>query len=302
MKRVTYKNIIERQNNKNDFKDFPKLKDILVDLSVKNVPTVTRTLRLVGNPIYFKEYSNKKWIPGEKGRTEKVDFPDSEINKKITRIGHDDEDLCPWKQMGYVGSTKYAQRCLELQEDGTWFPKILCKGPSIFDEFFTWEQGRHEESEKDPTLTTFLGGDFAPSVRIKATYDSSKLGDVNYKVFVNSKDTELTEDMINLLREVREPSADELNSLMAEYNADRENDESMAEWRDYFEYSYDLKRIFKFTPPMEETSEETSEVKVSDILDDSDDVEKNTKTMVSDETSENSEAESEGDDFADITW
>jgi len=76
---------------------------------------------------------------------------------------------------------------------------------------------------------------------------------------IGSKDVELKEDLINLLRAVREPSADELNNLRSEYNADREENDSMPEWRDYYEYSFDLNRIFKYTPPVgESTSSATS--------------------------------------------
>jgi hypothetical protein len=258
MKRVTYKNIIERKNNSN-YSDLPKLSDILVDLSVKNTKKVVRSLRLIGLPIEFYEYNANKRDPENRGKFIKVPFPDADKNNKITRIGHEDRSKCPWYAAGYVGSKRYAVRCLEKQEDETWLPKILCKGSSIFGEFATWELGRIEEG--DPTTSKFLGGDSAPIVRVQATFDKEKLGDVDYKVFVNSKDMELTEDLINLMRSIREPSADELSALRKEYNKDREEDESMPEWRDYFEYGYDLRRIFKFTPPMVE-SETKSEAPV----------------------------------------
>ena len=47
MKRVTYKTVGERKNNQ-DYSELPKLKDILVDLSVKKEPKVVRKLRLIG--------------------------------------------------------------------------------------------------------------------------------------------------------------------------------------------------------------------------------------------------------------
>jgi hypothetical protein len=273
MKRVTYKTIAERKNN-SEFSDLPKLGDILVNLSVKNSPKVVRTLRLVGNPIEFWEYNAKKRVIGKKGEkvqcedgkvreagtSYEVPFPDADKNNKITRIGHEERSQCPWYKMGYSGSKKYAVRCLEKQDDGTWIPKILCKGPTIFDEFSKWEMSRHSDKDEAEAagekfdLSTFLGGDKAPTVKVQAVADSSKLGGVAYTVLIGSKDVELKEDLINLLRAVREPSADELNNLRSEYNADREEDDSMPEWRDYYEYSFDVNRIFKYTPLVTESS------------------------------------------------
>jgi hypothetical protein len=263
MKRVTYKSITERKNN-SEYTDLPKLRDILVDLSVKSTPKVERKLRLVGLPIKFYEYNDKKRLPGEKNKTEKVPFPDADKTKMITRIGaftqredgSDDRSMCPWYQAGYIGSRKFAVKCFEQQPDKTWLPKILCKGPSVFDEFGKWEQNQLINLEEDPSLCTFLGGDLAPVVRIVATADDSKLGGVDYSVFAGSVNVEINEEMINMLRKIYEPKADDLNKLRSEYLADLEEDESLPEWRDYFEYGYDLRRIFKYTPPIGEKNAE----------------------------------------------
>ncbi len=256
MKRVTPKTLQERQNNKGKYADLPKLRDILVDLSVKNTPKVVRKLRLIGPPNEITEIQDKKayYVEGPDGKkirkTEKVPFPDAHKNSSPTRIGHDDAKQCPWRQMGYVGTTRFVQRCLEEQEDGTWAHKILVKGPAIFDALFNWEQSRREEG--DPDISTFLGGDSAPVIRIAAVQDSSKLGGVDYTVGINSKDMPLTEEHINLLRSVREPSADDLNSYRKDWNDARQFDTDMPEWRDYFEFGHDVRRIFKFTPPAED--------------------------------------------------
>jgi hypothetical protein len=257
MKRVTPKTLAERQTNKNKFTDLPKLKDILVDLSVKNTPKVKRKLRLIGPAVEFAEIQDKKRIPGEKN-TERVPFPDAHKNGSPTRIGHDDDKLCPWRKMGYTYARRFAQRCIEEQEDGTWVHKILVKGPMVFDFFFDWEAGRREEAEGDTDVSTFLGGDVAPTVRIEANFDSSKLGNVDYTLACSAKDMVLTEEYINMLRAVREPSVDELNTYRAEYNEARESDPEMPEWRDYFEYGHDIRRIFKYTPPIEDSNDSES--------------------------------------------
>ena len=299
MKRVTPKTLAERQANKSKFTDLPKLKDILVDLSVKNTPTVVRKLRLIGPAVEFSEIQDKKRI--NKTTTERFPFPDADKNGSPTRIGHDDDKQCPWRTMGYIASRRFAQRCLEEQPDGTWAHKIIVKGPMVFDPLFDWEAGRREE--EDPDISTFLGGDVAPTVKITAMFDASKLGNVDYKIAVGAKDLPLTEDMINLLRSVREPGVDELNTYRAEYNEGR--DENIdPEWRDYFEYGHDIRRIFKYTPPIEEesgsneTQSDTAPAKVSAEVDEDEDedfVEVETKTAVKDSDSSDSELE-------DLTW
>ena len=94
MKRVTPKSLQDRQNNKGKYADLPKLKDILVDLSVKNNPKVVRKLRLIGDPMEFTEMQDKVRIPNSK-ETKRVPFPDAAKNASPTRIGHDDPALCP---------------------------------------------------------------------------------------------------------------------------------------------------------------------------------------------------------------
>jgi hypothetical protein len=132
---------------------FPKLGDILVNLSVKNTPKVTRKLRLIGDPYMFFEFTDKQYVPNPtndpavRGKTVKVPFPDADVNKSFNRIGHDEPSQCPWKKMGYICTTQFAQNCLEKQDDGTWVVKILKKGKSIFQELAKWQNGRLKDME-----------------------------------------------------------------------------------------------------------------------------------------------------------
>lgn len=303
MKRVTPKSIQERKARNSDL---PKLKDILVQLSVKDTPKVVKKLRLVGPPMQISEVQNKKAYyvtdtsdpTGKKKirKTEKVEFPDADRNSYPTRIGHDDPDQCPWRKMGYVINTRYVQKVLEEQEDGSWVHKILVKGPTVFDPLFSWEQNRREEVEDDPSLSTFLGGDSAPIVKITAKADSSKLGGVDYDVAVLSKDIELEEEHINLLRAVRVPSVDELNTLRSQYNEDREEDPELPEWRDYFEYGHDIARIFKFTPPL------TTDPVNSRVMKEEEEDEEYTPTAVSVEEDLTEEKEEVDVEIEDLNW
>jgi len=270
MKRVTFKSANERKTSQ--YQDLPKLKDILVDLKVtQDNPKVVRKLRLIGTAMQFMEYTAKKRIPKEEQvgskYFEEVPFPDAEENKNYSRIGHDDPSKCPWRKMGYIATKKFAIRVLEEQEDGTWVPKILCKGPSVFTEFFNWEQGRAEENEENGSkLSSALGGEKAPVVRITATYVPGKLGNVEYKVHVASKDMVITEEIVNALRAVREPSADELNQLRKEYAEELELEPTLPEWHDWYEYSHDLRKIFQYTPPKTENSTNASDEEEEDAI------------------------------------
>lgn len=251
MARVTYKTFNERPKSSSDF---PKLTDILVGLSVnKQTTSVTRKLRMIGYPIEFIEYNAKKYVPGEKGKKVDCPFPDADTNKRITRIGPADKSGI-WAELGYVGSRRFAQKCFELNEDKTWTHKILCKGPSVFEPMFNWEEARH--TEEDPELSTFLGGENAPIVRIEATYNPDKMGNVDYKILIGSKDQPVTEDMINDMRLIREPSAEDLLAIQEEIEADRENDPTLAAWLPWYEYGHDIEKIFK-TSVIESDKEES---------------------------------------------
>jgi hypothetical protein len=158
MKRVTPKTIQERKNSRANFADLPKLRDIVVDLSVKNTPKVVRKLRFDGPPVEIAEIQDKvaTWSNDDSGKrvreTKKVPFPDADKNGSPTRIGHDNADECPWRKMGYVVTRRFVQRCLEEQEDGSWSHKILVKGPAIFDE--AW--GAVSSDEKLDHVAKFL--------------------------------------------------------------------------------------------------------------------------------------------------
>jgi hypothetical protein len=87
---------------------------------------------------------------------------------------------------------------------------------------------------------------------------------VDYSVFAGTVNVEINEDMINMLRKIYEPKADDLNKLRAEYLADMEEDESLPDWRDYFEYGFDLRRIFKYNPPIADQKAEQKSVLASE--------------------------------------
>lgn len=266
MKIVTPKTLQESKSKSNN--ELPSLKTITVDLSVKNQPEVTRKLRMVGHAMEFYEVQDKVRV----GKNEfvKKPFPDAHLNSNFTRIAHEDPEKCPWRKLGYVLSKRYAQRCFEQQEDGSWVHKILVKGPLVFNPLFDWEKGRRDEAadDNDDSLSTFLGSKVAPAVKIVAVHDSSKLGQVDYTVHVNTKDMELTEDMINMLRAVRVPPADELSAFRSNYQKLIDEGHDIPEFQDYFTYGHDIARIFKFTPMKEDTAQSAPKTETSSAFDD----------------------------------
>ena len=153
---------------------FPRLQDILVNLSVKDSPKVVRRLKLIGDPYMFIEYTDKVYVPNPgndpslRGKTMKVPFPDAHLNKSFNRIGNDDVTQCPWKKMGYIGNVQYAQNVIEKQEDGTWEVKILKKGKSIFNRIAEQTIQNYEDQENEDGDGRHYGTRNSPCVKITA--------------------------------------------------------------------------------------------------------------------------------------
>ena len=277
MRRATNRTITERQNGGGR----SNYKDMIVQLKPDDATGQTvRNLRIVGLPIEYKDFTAKKRNANNPKEFDKVSFPDEALNKSFSRIGHDDENQCPWKKLGFISSNKYSVNVLERQKDGTSIPKVLNKGIQIFQEFTKWELANHEMNLEngDDSLCTALGGAVAHDVRIKAEKNASALGGVKYTVAVNPKTSILSEEEIEMLRAIHEPTAAELAADRAAYEADREQDNAdrdasaeynkkyapMPEWEDFFTYGHDLAKIFKHTPiRTAEAATETSELAMS---------------------------------------
>jgi len=241
---------------------FPRLQDILVNLSVKDTPKVVRRLKLIGDPYMFIEYTDKVYVPNPtqdpslRGKTMKVPFPDAHLNKLFNRIGHDDVSQCPWKKMGYIGNVQFAQNVLEKQEDGSWEVKILKKGKSIFNRIAEQTIQNYEDQENEDGDGRHYGTRNSPCVKITAAATGKEPPlSVDYTLYFEGKPTYITDDMIELLRKAGEPAVADLEKERLSYEADRKSDPNMPKWEDFFSYGYPLNRIFKFTPPRGEDVE-----------------------------------------------
>jgi hypothetical protein len=253
LKRMSTNALLNMKSPTSGGSSYPKLGEILVNLSTKE-GMVERKLKLVGDPIAFLEYTDKVYVPGQKGKTQRVPFPDADINKGFTRIGHEDPSQCPWKAAGYIPTVKFAQNVLEQQADGTWVPKILKAGKSIFLEFAKWQSGRVNELEdldedEVDDFITHLGTRRSMMVRVKAIPTGKEPPQsVEYTVTVGSKEIKVTDEMVEALKAAGEPDPKVLEEERTNYNADRAEDPTMPAWEDFFTYGYDLKKIFKFQP------------------------------------------------------
>jgi hypothetical protein len=253
LKRMSTNALLNMKSPTTSGNSYPKLSEILVNLSTKE-GEVERKLKLVGDPLAFLEYTDKVYVPGQKGKTQRVPFPDAELNKGFTRIGHEDPSQCPWKAAGYIPSLKFAQNVLEQQADGTWVPKILKAGKSIFLEFAKWQSGRVKELkdlEEDEVegFITHLGTRRSMMVRVIATPTGKEPPQsVEYTVTVSSREVKVTDEMVEALKAAGEPTPEVIAKERELYNTDRGQDPTMPAWEDFFTYGYDLKKIFKFQP------------------------------------------------------
>ena len=255
--------------------NYPKWADMMVNLSVKEQKKVVRKLKLVGEPYEFTEYVDKQYVPNPtndpalKGKTVRVPFPDADVKKSFTRIGNDDDpENCPWKKLGYISTTQYAQNCFEKQDDGTWAVKILKKGKSIFRDIAKEQIDRLSNEDLDEDDPKHFGTRNSPCVRITAEatgYEGPK--SVEYKVGFDPKSTYITDEMIEQLRKVGEPSAEDLKKERDLYNRDRKSDPSLPEWEDFYFYGYPLHKIFKHTP-IAGTETETAKATPKHVEDD----------------------------------
>lgn len=219
-----------------------------------------RYLRIIGCPIQFRQFTDKKpdWDrrnAGEKGATKKVPFPDALLNAKYNRIGTENDPAygeCPWQKLGYISSNRYAVNVLERQPDGTSVVKILEKGAMIFNKLMEYETTNRETNDENPNdepQCVMLGGVIAHDVKIKAKANpSNAMGGVDYVISVHPKKTQVTEEEIAMLKALGCPTDEEIANERAAYEKDRKVDTQLPEWEDWYLYGYNISNIFKPTP------------------------------------------------------
>jgi len=255
------------QNMKNEPSTGGNYKGIKwVDLKVdKNTPSKQVMLRLVGFPYAYKEASGyqQKLNPATK-KMEWVEtgFHDDNMyeKKKFNRICTENNPkygVCPWESAGYRVTQKFAQNVIirKPYKDAngkTFFENevaVLQKGKMLFIEGILKKEEENElanenagiDADDPDAACTFLGGEKAHNIIIKVDYNPKQPNNPDYTISVVPKADVISESDIALLAEAGIPTDEELEEIFSD-------DPELRGYPIWFNYGYQLNKIFKPTP------------------------------------------------------
>ena len=236
-----------------------------VDLKVdKNNPTKQVTLRLIGFPFAYREHTGyvQKLNPAtKKNEWVETGFHDDENyeKKKFTRIcteNHPNYGACPWCSAGYRVTQKFAQNVLlrtpYRDENGKVQFKsevaILQKGKMLFIDGILKKEEENElqnensglEADDPDAACTFLGGEKAHNIIIKADYNPKQPNNPDYTISVVNKADVISQSDIDMLTVIGKPSAEELQQMYAD-------DPDLRNYPDWFNFGYQFQKIYKPT-------------------------------------------------------
>jgi len=236
-----------------------------VDLKVdKNNPTKQVTLRLIGFPFAYREHTGyvQKLNPAtKKNEWVETGFHDDENyeKKKFTRIcteNHPNYGACPWCSAGYRVTQKFAQNVLlrtpYRDENGKVQFKsevaILQKGKMLFIDGILKKEEENElqnensglEADDPDAACTFLGGEKAHNIIIKADYNPKQPNNPDYTISVVNKADIISQADIDMLTVIGKPSAEELQQMYAD-------DPDLRNYPDWFNFGYQFQKIYKPT-------------------------------------------------------
>lgn len=237
-----------------------------VDLKVdKNNPTKQVTVRLIGFPFGYREhtgYVQKLNQATKKNEWVETGFHDDEMyeKKKFSRIcteNHPNHGACPWCAAGYRVTQKFAQNVLlrtPFKDDNgkVQFSSevaILQKGKMLFvDGILKKEEENELQNENsgldadDPDAAcTFLGGEVAHNIIIKAEFNAKQPNNPDYTISVVNKKDIITQDDIDMLAAVGQPTSEELEQIYSD-------DPDLRNYPDWFNFGYQFQKIYKPTP------------------------------------------------------
>jgi hypothetical protein len=236
-----------------------------VDLKVdKNNPTKQVTLRLIGFPFAYREHTGyvQKLNPAtKKNEWVETGFHDDENyeKKKFTRIcteNHPNYGACAWCAAGYRVTQKFAQNVLlrtpYRDENGKVQFKsevaILQKGKMLFIDGILKKEEENElqnensglEPDDADAACTFLGGEKAHNVIIKADYNPKQPNNPDYTISVVNKADVISQTDIDMLVVIGKPSEEETKQMYAD-------DPDLRNYPDWFNYGYQFQKIYKPT-------------------------------------------------------
>ena len=275
------------QNLKTEASSGSNIRNIInwVDLKVdKNTPTKQVMLRLIGFPFAYKEasgYQQKKNPATGKMEWVETGFHDDHLyeKKKFNRICTENNPkygVCPWESAGYRVTQKFAQNVLirtpYKDGDKTVFRSevaILQKGKMLFIDGILKKEEENElandnsgiDADDPDAACTFLGGERAHNIIIKAEYNPKQPNSPNYTISVVPKVNVISKEDIALLEASGMPTDGELEEIYAD-------DPELRNYPVWFNYGYQLNKIFKPTP-VKTTGETTAveDLNVSEVDD-----------------------------------
>jgi hypothetical protein len=284
-----------------------------VDLKVdKNTPTKQVTLRLIGFPFAYREHTGyvQKLNPAtKKNEWVETGFHDDDKydKKKFTRIcteDHPNHGVCPWCEAGYRVTQKFAQNVLlrtpYRDENGKVQFKsevaILQKGKMLFIDGILKKEEENElqnensglEADDPDAACTFLGGERAHNIIIKAEYNPKQPNNPDYTISVVNKVDIVSQDDIDMLSVVGTPDAAELEQMY-------KDDPELRNYPEWFNFGYQFQKIYK--PTAVKSAENTSTADLAISEDEGATVTVKKKSVVAKKAEPDPEPEDEEDDF-----
>jgi hypothetical protein len=239
---------------------------VWVDLKVdKNNPSKQIMLRLIGFPYAYKEatgYQQKINPATKKLEWVETGFHDDHLyeKKKFNRICTENNPkygVCPWESAGYRVTQKFAQNVIVRKpykdpNGKTVFENevaVLQKGKMLFIEGILKKEEENELANENSGLDpddpdaacTFLGGEKAHNIIIKVDYNPKKPNNPDYTISIVNKSDVISADDIVLLKAAGEPTPEELEEIYTD-------DPDLRNYPVWFNYGYQLNKIFKPTP------------------------------------------------------
>jgi hypothetical protein len=149
------------------------------------------------------------------------------------------------------------------REKNIWEPRILKQGSPVFNSFDNWWHARRQETydfSEDDGIPTSLSSRKSFAVVMKAEQSGNDALSRKYSIAYTSKQIEVSDEMIEKLRALGEPTPEKLAEKRQNYNAFRKQYPSIAEWQDYFAFGFDLEETFKPQQIKSENAETTQTV------------------------------------------
>lgn len=255
-----------------------------VDLKVdKNTPTKQVTVRLIGFPFAYREHTG--YVQKLNSMTKKNEWVETGFHddnnyekKKFTRIcteNHPSYGACPWCDAGYRVTQKFAQNVLlrtpYRDENGKVQFKsevaILQKGKMLFIDGILKKEEENElqnensglEADDPDAACTFLGGERAHNIIIKAEFNAKQPNNPDYTISVVNKVDVVSQDDIDMLAVVGTPASEELEQMYAD-------DPDLRNYPVWFNYGYQFQKIYK--PTLVKNGQENTSTEDLSISDD----------------------------------